>query len=88
MVAQAQTTEVSAQARCFGLTATDFKNANFDTADFSGGSPANFTYAGTKAVAIIGSGGDDTLSAGTGTQAIICGKGGSDNLTGLGRRLD
>jgi Ca2+-binding RTX toxin-like protein len=84
VLAQAQAPEASAQGRCFGLTAADFKQAGYDTADFSGGAQASFTYGGTKAVAVIGSGGDDSLSAGTASGAVICGKGGADGITGSG----
>jgi Ca2+-binding RTX toxin-like protein len=81
MVAQAQTPDASAQARCFGLTAADLKAAGFTTTDFSGGSPASFTSGGGN-VAIIGSPGDDTLQANAATTAIICGKGGADQIQG------
>jgi Ca2+-binding RTX toxin-like protein len=73
--------EAAAQARCFGFTAADLKNAGFTTADFSGGSPASFTSGGGP-VAIIGSPGGDTLSAANASSAVICGKGGADQITG------
>src|SRR5215207_7531767 len=74
--------EVAAQGRCFGLTAADYEAAGFDVADFSGQTGPVHVVSGGGSVAIIGSPGDDTLNAAAASNAVICGKGGAEFITG------
>jgi Ca2+-binding RTX toxin-like protein len=87
-LAQARAPVAAAEGKCFGLSATDYRTAHFDVFDFSDSSGTNFTYTGTGLVVIIGSPGNDQLSAANVSSetsargAIICGKDGDDSIIG------